>query len=429
MFLTFYQVQGKNSSDEEDLNDVPDDHEYDTKDSFIDDTELNNYFQVDNSQIKHDGFFVNHGKNVSGTTQQAMVRKEGSNTKSKSALLEKAIKDLEKIVVFLIFCQEHISDMKSLTCWSFDDIKYVPQNAKRSRVSVPDLLHGGIGTSRMYQEAFQRRRNSITSQQAFWENSWKAYKSIERRAHKGLETNERSIYGTEGFLAIYLSPKGNPNRIFGIRKTPKMHGHPRQRLGRHVGRLGDQRNIPLKFSAFIVIVQFTQHPWQRLRLQISGAMYIAGKDAGAYKEASQMPRWTPMPQNEPLSRYGDSVTEPLSYYGDSVTFTEPLSHYGDSVAFTEPLSHYGDSVTKPLSHYGDSVTVPITRDIVRISRSYHKDVARARLSSQPKTLGTGIIRIGQANLKNEVFHYSPQKFHTGRVDFALGFTRGVWSML
>ncbi|GKD25155.1 hypothetical protein Tco_1231369, partial [Tanacetum coccineum] len=31
---------GKNSSDEEDLNDVPDDDEYDTEDSFIDDTEL-----------------------------------------------------------------------------------------------------------------------------------------------------------------------------------------------------------------------------------------------------------------------------------------------------------------------------------------------------------------------------------------------------
>ncbi|KAL4572677.1 hypothetical protein LXL04_019459 [Taraxacum kok-saghyz] len=46
--------------------------------------------------------------NVSGTTQQAMVRKEGSNTKSKSALLKKAIKDLDKIVVLLIFCQEHI---------------------------------------------------------------------------------------------------------------------------------------------------------------------------------------------------------------------------------------------------------------------------------------------------------------------------------
>ncbi|GFY85561.1 wound-responsive family protein [Actinidia rufa] len=53
---------GKHSSDEEDLNDVPDDDEYDTEDSFIDDTELDEYFQVDNSAIKHDGFFVNRGK-------------------------------------------------------------------------------------------------------------------------------------------------------------------------------------------------------------------------------------------------------------------------------------------------------------------------------------------------------------------------------
>ncbi|XP_028078331.1 ubinuclein-1 isoform X2 [Camellia sinensis] len=53
---------GKHSSDEEDLNDVPDDDEYDTEDSFIDDAELDEYFQVDNSTIKHDGFFVNRGK-------------------------------------------------------------------------------------------------------------------------------------------------------------------------------------------------------------------------------------------------------------------------------------------------------------------------------------------------------------------------------
>ncbi|KAL8134296.1 hypothetical protein AgCh_009367 [Apium graveolens] len=54
--------KGKNSSDEEDLNDVPDDDEYDTEDSFIDDAELDEYFQVDNSAIKHDGYFVNRGK-------------------------------------------------------------------------------------------------------------------------------------------------------------------------------------------------------------------------------------------------------------------------------------------------------------------------------------------------------------------------------
>ncbi|XP_038700385.1 ubinuclein-1-like isoform X2 [Tripterygium wilfordii] len=53
---------GKDSSDEEDLMDIPDDDQYDTEDSFIDDAELDEYFEVDNSAIKHDGFFVNRGK-------------------------------------------------------------------------------------------------------------------------------------------------------------------------------------------------------------------------------------------------------------------------------------------------------------------------------------------------------------------------------
>ncbi|GAU34608.1 hypothetical protein TSUD_15230 [Trifolium subterraneum] len=52
---------GNDSSDEEDLPVVPDD-QYDTEDSFIDDAELDEYFEVDNSAIKHDGFFVNRGK-------------------------------------------------------------------------------------------------------------------------------------------------------------------------------------------------------------------------------------------------------------------------------------------------------------------------------------------------------------------------------
>ncbi|XP_042052254.1 ubinuclein-1-like isoform X1 [Salvia splendens] len=52
------------SSDEEDLvlDNMPDDDEYDTDDSFIDDTELDAYFQVDRSATKHDGFFVNRGE-------------------------------------------------------------------------------------------------------------------------------------------------------------------------------------------------------------------------------------------------------------------------------------------------------------------------------------------------------------------------------
>ncbi|CAN8234240.1 unnamed protein product [Cochlearia groenlandica] len=53
---------GKDSSDGEELDGAPDDDEYDTEDSFIDDAELDEYFEVDNSAIKHDGFFVNRGK-------------------------------------------------------------------------------------------------------------------------------------------------------------------------------------------------------------------------------------------------------------------------------------------------------------------------------------------------------------------------------
>ncbi|GKU87762.1 hypothetical protein SLEP1_g2106 [Rubroshorea leprosula] len=53
---------GKDSSDEEELDNIPDDDQYDTEDSFIDDRELDEYFEVDNSAIKHDGFFVNRGK-------------------------------------------------------------------------------------------------------------------------------------------------------------------------------------------------------------------------------------------------------------------------------------------------------------------------------------------------------------------------------
>ncbi|KAI3689063.1 hypothetical protein L2E82_47011 [Cichorium intybus] len=81
---------GKNSSDEEDLNDVPDDDEYDTEDSFIDDTELDEYFQVDNSAIKHDGFFVNRGKLERTNeptvlpTEQPKKRRRKDSTKGES---------------------------------------------------------------------------------------------------------------------------------------------------------------------------------------------------------------------------------------------------------------------------------------------------------------------------------------------------------
>ncbi|KAF9599845.1 hypothetical protein IFM89_001791 [Coptis chinensis] len=53
---------GNESSDEDELAEVPDDDQYDTEDSFIDDADLDEYFQVDKSTTKHKGFFVNRGK-------------------------------------------------------------------------------------------------------------------------------------------------------------------------------------------------------------------------------------------------------------------------------------------------------------------------------------------------------------------------------
>eukprot|EP00250_Pteridium_aquilinum_P028158 c36674_g1_i1 orf=565-2763(+) len=49
------------TSDEE-LSDFMDDDKYDTRDSFIDDTELDDYFSVENAKLKHSGFFVNRGQ-------------------------------------------------------------------------------------------------------------------------------------------------------------------------------------------------------------------------------------------------------------------------------------------------------------------------------------------------------------------------------
>ncbi|GAB2240445.1 hypothetical protein Droror1_Dr00020963 [Drosera rotundifolia] len=66
--------KGKDSSDEEDLGDIPDDDQYDTEDSFIDDAELDAYFEVDKAKTKHDGFFVNRGKleSISEPSQQSV---------------------------------------------------------------------------------------------------------------------------------------------------------------------------------------------------------------------------------------------------------------------------------------------------------------------------------------------------------------------
>lgn len=76
---------GKDSSDDEDLNDIPDDDQYDTEDSFIDDAELDEYFEVDNSAIKHDGFFVNRGKLERINTTAALPNQQPKKRRRKEA--------------------------------------------------------------------------------------------------------------------------------------------------------------------------------------------------------------------------------------------------------------------------------------------------------------------------------------------------------
>ncbi|CAO2182130.1 unnamed protein product [Urochloa humidicola] len=81
---------GKHSSDEEDLDDVPDDDQYDTEDSFIDDAELDEYFEVDNLKTKHDGYFVNKGKleQIEPGTSANVAPKKRRRKDSSSTYLE-----------------------------------------------------------------------------------------------------------------------------------------------------------------------------------------------------------------------------------------------------------------------------------------------------------------------------------------------------
>uniref|UniRef100_A0A0D9V8N0 Hpc2-related domain-containing protein n=1 Tax=Leersia perrieri TaxID=77586 RepID=A0A0D9V8N0_9ORYZ len=81
---------GKHSSDEEDLDDVPDDDEYDTEDSFIDDAELDEYFEVDNLKTKHDGYFVNKGKleQIEAGTSASVAPKKRRRKDSSSGYIE-----------------------------------------------------------------------------------------------------------------------------------------------------------------------------------------------------------------------------------------------------------------------------------------------------------------------------------------------------
>ncbi|KNA12686.1 hypothetical protein SOVF_123830 [Spinacia oleracea] len=79
---------GKDSDDDENLDDIPDDDQYDTEDSFIDDAELDEYFEVDKSKTKHDGYFVNRG-----TLEKVNEPLESANQQPKKRRRKETAKD------------------------------------------------------------------------------------------------------------------------------------------------------------------------------------------------------------------------------------------------------------------------------------------------------------------------------------------------
>ncbi|KAJ0256559.1 Ubinuclein-2 [Hirschfeldia incana] len=89
---------GRDSSDGEELDGAPDDDEYDTEDSFIDDVELDEYFEVDDAKIKHDGFFVNKGKleQIEPSTATTSNQKPKKRQRKESAKPSGDVVDLSK---------------------------------------------------------------------------------------------------------------------------------------------------------------------------------------------------------------------------------------------------------------------------------------------------------------------------------------------
>lgn len=172
---------GKASSDEEDLNDVvPDDDEYDTEDSFIDDAELDEYFQVDNSAIKHDGFFVNRGKlervePTESTNQQQKKRRRkdlakdpgGVDGKNPNKHLKVGKKN-EKADTFYVKHPSNPSHVVSLPSVHADDVKLqnritVPEIPSKKKTSEAKSAHSGDsnGDGRRQEKEIKQQKESV----------------------------------------------------------------------------------------------------------------------------------------------------------------------------------------------------------------------------------------------------------------------------
>ncbi|KAL0865855.1 hypothetical protein Bca101_044973 [Brassica carinata] len=115
---------GRDSSDGEELDGAPDDDEYDTDDSFIDDVELDEYFEVDDAKIKHDGFFC----------QQRKVRTDDQSAAASGPSLKKKSNDSKTV-------QDSVSPLKPQS--GNDSLSL--ENVKHS--DKANLLRNALGPS------------------------------------------------------------------------------------------------------------------------------------------------------------------------------------------------------------------------------------------------------------------------------------------
>ncbi|CAM6032831.1 unnamed protein product [Sphagnum compactum] len=87
------------NSDEENVEDSPDEDQYDTDDPFIDDEELNEYFMVEKAKTKHTGFFINRGaleKISVAPPDPAVIPKKRKRRDVKKVAGEKIVEDSVK---------------------------------------------------------------------------------------------------------------------------------------------------------------------------------------------------------------------------------------------------------------------------------------------------------------------------------------------
>lgn len=209
---------GKQSSDEEDLDDNPDDDQYDTEDSFIDDAELDEYFQVDNSAIKHNGFFVNRGQleriseptsSSPGKQPKKRRRKEEKNEShvpNKHANVGKKVAGKSTVVI------EHNEDLKIQN----------PTNASRNKSvfdTSPSLKvpHGSEKDNEKH-KAFHQSRNTSTKMKDARESDASSHKLREK--HESVELKSQSARPSNNANGLELSTRREDKHDFREQMNP-----------------------------------------------------------------------------------------------------------------------------------------------------------------------------------------------------------------